>query len=123
MCILDLNKVLMYELHYNYIKNKYGISSRLFFTDTNRLMYQIKIEDVYEDFRKNKEIIEFCNHSVNVIIQQNIILIQKSVVGKMKDGTGGVAIKEFVALKPKMYSFLVDHSIEQKRLRIKLLQQ
>ena len=31
----------------------------------------------------------------------------------MKDETGGVAIKEFVVLKPKMYSFLVENS-EQK---------
>ena len=31
----------------------------------------------------------------------------KLVTGKMKDETGGVAIEEFVRLKPKMYSFLV----------------
>ena len=30
----------------------------------------------------------------------------KLVVGKMKNETGGVAIDEFVGLKPKMYSFL-----------------
>ena len=29
MCILDLSIVLMYEFHYNYIKNKYGNDSRL----------------------------------------------------------------------------------------------
>ena len=28
----------------------------------------------------------------------------------MKDETAGVAIKKFVALKPKFYSFLVDNS-------------
>ena len=27
----------------------------------------------------------------------------------MKDETGGVAIEEFVGLKPKMYSFLIDN--------------
>ena len=50
MCILDLSKVLMYEFHYDYIKNKYGNNSRLLFTDTDSLMYEIKTEDVYEDF-------------------------------------------------------------------------
>ena len=29
-------------------------NSRLLFTDTNNFMYEIKIEDVYEDFSKYK---------------------------------------------------------------------
>ena len=32
----------------------------------------------------------------------------------MKDETGGVAIKEFAGLKPKMYSFLVDNNNHKK---------
>ena len=35
MCILESTKVLMYEFHYEYIKNKYDNNSRLLFTDTN----------------------------------------------------------------------------------------
>ena len=35
----------------------------------------------------------------------------------MKDETEGVAIEEFVGLKPKMYSFLVDNS-ELKRNKV-----
>ena len=38
MCILKLNKVLMYEFHYDYIENKYGNNSRLPFTDIDSLM-------------------------------------------------------------------------------------
>ena len=54
MCILELSEVLMYKFHYDYIKNKYGNNSRLLFTDTDSLMYEIKAEDVYEDFSNNK---------------------------------------------------------------------
>ena len=54
MCMLDLSKVLMYEFHYDYIKNKYGNNSRLFSTDTDSLMYQIETEDVYEYFSEDK---------------------------------------------------------------------
>ena len=34
----------------------------------------------------------------------------------MKDGIAGIAIKEFVWLRPKMYSFLIDNS-EHKKAR------
>ena len=62
-CVLDLSKVLMYEFHYYYIKNKYGNKSRLLFTDTDSLMYEIKTEDVCKDFSKHKEMFDFSNYS------------------------------------------------------------
>ena len=63
MCIPDLSKVLMYKFHYDYIENKYSNNSRLLFTDTDSLMNEIKIEDVYEDFRKDKEMFDLSNYS------------------------------------------------------------
>ena len=50
MYILELSNVLMYEFHYDYIKNKYGHNSRLLFTDIDSLMYEVKTEDVHIDF-------------------------------------------------------------------------
>ena len=38
----------------------------------------------------------------------------KVVVGEMKEETGGVAIEEFIGLKPKMFSLLVDNSEHNK---------
>ena len=62
--ILDLSKVLMCELHYDYIKNKLQLNyynSRLLFTGTNSFMYEIEIENY--NFNKDKEIIYFINYS------------------------------------------------------------
>ena len=44
----------MYEFHYDYIKNKYNNKSKLLFTDTDSLMYEIKAKDGYEDFSNNE---------------------------------------------------------------------
>ena len=41
----------------------------------------------------------------------------KLAVGKMKDETDGIAIEEFVGLKPKMYSYLVDDNSEHKKAK------
>ena len=63
MYISKLSKALMYEFHYDYIKNKYGNNSKLLFADTDSLMYGIKNEDVYEDFSNDKEMFNFSNYS------------------------------------------------------------
>ena len=66
MCILKLSRLLMYEFHYDYIKNKYGNNSRLLFTDTDSSMYEIKTENVYEDFSNDKEMFDFSNYSIKL---------------------------------------------------------
>ena len=96
-CTLELSKVLMYELHYDYIKNKYDNKSKLLFTDADNLMYEIKTEDVYKDFSSDKEMFDFRNY-LKYYDDSN-----KLVIGKLKDETGGAAIDEFVGLKPKTY--------------------
>ena len=54
--------------------NKYGNKSRLLFTDTDRLVYEIKTEGIYEEFNKGK------NYWILVImpLSQNIMMIQRN---------------------------------------------
>ena len=72
----------MYEFHYDYIKNKYDNKSKLLFTVTNRLMYEIKTEVVNEDFGSNKEILDFSSYSTKWKYYDNS---NKLAIGKMKD--------------------------------------
>ena len=111
MRILELSKVIMYEFHYDYIKNKYDKKSKLLFADTDSLMYEIKTEDVYGDFSSNKEMFNFSNYSIK---SKYYDYSSKLVIGKIKDETREVAIEESVRLKPKMCSFLVDNNKHKK---------
>ena len=58
--ILDLSKLLMYEFHYKYIKNTFD--AKLLFTDTDSLVYEIKTEDVSEDFYQGKNMFDFSDY-------------------------------------------------------------
>ena len=58
-----MSEVFMYEFHYDYIKNKYNHKSKLLFTETDSVMYEIKTEYVFEGFSRNKEIFDFSNYS------------------------------------------------------------
>ena len=51
--ILDLSKTLMFDFHYNFIREKYGNKAELLFTDTDSLMYQIETDDFYKDISKD----------------------------------------------------------------------
>ena len=114
MCILELSKVLIYECHYDYIKSEYGNSSGLLATDNDSLMYETKTEDIYEDFRNNKEMFDFSNYSTKSKYYDNS---NELVVGKMKNETAGTAIEEFAGLKPKMYSYLVNDNCNYKKAK------
>ena len=72
-------------------------------------MREIKAEDTYEDF--NKKLKKF--KKMILVIVQLSQHFNKLAVGKMKDETAGDPIKEFVRLRSKIYSFLVN-IIKQK---------
>ena len=82
--ILDLSKYLMYELHYKYIKSKFD--AKLLFTDTDSLVYDIKTEDVYEDFYKDKNLFDFSDYPLN---SKFFDPAYKNFIGKIKDELKG----------------------------------
>ena len=112
--ILDLSKLLMYEFHYKDIKSKFD--AKLLFTDTDSLVYEIKTEDVYEDFYQNKNLFNFSDYPLD---SKFFDLANKKSIGKMKDEFKGKNVNEFVGLKSKRYSLIsVDDEEVTKAKRV-----
>ena len=89
----------MFDFHYNFIKKHFD--AELLFTGTDSLTYEIKSEDVYEEFFKHKHLFDFSNYPED---SKFFDPTNKKVIGKMKDESEGKIIGEFVGLKSKMYS-------------------
>ena len=47
MSILDISKILMYKFWYEYVRQKYGGSAKLCYTDTDSFIIYIKTEDFF----------------------------------------------------------------------------
>ena len=107
MCILDLSKTLMYDFHYNYIKQEYDSKAKLLFTDTDSLTYEIETEDVYRDFWNDKDKFDNSDYPKD---SQYFDKTNKKVIGKFKDEAAGIPITEFAGLRSKMYSYMKDNS-------------
>ena len=110
--VLDLSKILMYDYHYNYIKRKFD--AQLFFTDIGRLVYEIKTDDVYEDFYEDKNLFDFSDYTED---SKFFDLVNKKVIGKIEDELKGKIIREFVGLKSKMCSLVTVDNEENKKAK------
>ena len=49
LTILDISKILMYELWYDYMKRKHGNKVKLCYMDTDSFVMSIKTNDFYKD--------------------------------------------------------------------------
>ena len=115
LSILEISKLLMYEFWYDYMKPKYGDNVKLCYMDTDSFIMNIKTEDFYKDIAND---VEKSFYTSNYEIDRPLSTGKnKKVIGLMKDELGGRVITEFVALRPKTYSFLTDDCKEDKKAR------
>ena len=105
----------MYEFWYDYMKLEYGDNVKLCYMDTDSFIMHIKTENFYKDIADDVEKrFDTTNYEINrpLPIGKN-----KKVIGLMKDELGGKIMTEFVALRPKTYSYLTDDCKEDKNAK------
>ena len=116
--ILDLSKTIMYEFHCDYMKRKYKDEDlKLCYMDTDSLIYSIHTKEFYADIAKNVE----ARFDTSGYVPDRPLPVgkNKKVIGLMKDELGGEIMREFVSLRPKMYSYKVGNSEPKKCKGIK----
>ena len=113
--ILEISKTLMYEFWYNYMKPKYSDNVKLCYMDTNSFIMHIKIDDFYKDIADDVEKrFDTSNYEVNRSLSTGK---NKKVIRLMKDELGGKIMTEFVALRPKTYSYIMDDGWSDKKVK------
>ena len=106
--ILDLSKTLMYRFHYDYIKSMYDEKSKLLFTDTDSLMYEIETKDFHKDISPDvREMLDTSeypeDHPSGIEVGVN-----KKVLGMFKVEVHGKQIDKFFGLRAKLYAYKMD---------------
>ena len=114
-CVLELSKTLMYRWHYHYVKAMYpGEKSKLLFTNTDSLVYQIKTSDLYTDMQQSSHLFDFSGYDHS---HKCYSPVNKKVIGKMKDELNGSIMSEFIGLRSKMYSIKDGNQQEMKKAK------
>ena len=93
----------------------------MLFTDTDSLTYEIKLEDIYEDFYKDKHLFDLSKFSKD---SKFFYPVNEKVIFKMKDAHKGKPIRKFIGIKSKIHSILLDDGKElnkAKRVNIEFI--
>ena len=113
LSILEISKTLMYEFWYDYIKPKYQYNANLCYMGTDNFIIYIKAEDVYEDIANDVEKrFDTSNYEINRPLPKGK---NKIVIGLVKDELSEKIMTEFVGLRPKTYSYLINDCNSDKK--------
>ena len=99
------------------MKPKYNDKVKLCYMDTDSFVMNIKTSDFYKGTANDVDKrFDTSNYEVDRPLPTGK---NKKVIGLMKDELGGGIITEFVALRPKTYSYLTDDCKKNKKAQRK----
>ena len=116
LSIFEISKTLMHEFWYDSVKPRYGDNVKLCYMDTDSFIMHIKTEDFYKniayDVEKRFDTSDYddeCDRPLPKGKNKKIIELMEDELGRQKTMT------EFVALRPKTYSYLMGDGGSDKK--------
>lgn len=112
--VLELSKLHMQTFWYDTLKRLYGAKVRLIYTDTDSFVLELTCMDLERELYTLRPWMDFSKYPKDSrLYKENL---NNGVLGVFKDETNGHMIKEFVALRSKMYSYIlvdpyIDHDV------------
>ena len=115
LSILKLSKIVIYEFWYDYVKLKYGEKAKLCYMDTGSfIVYIKKMIFIFTLQKMLRQVLIL--QIMNLTDHQREEKIKK-VIRVMKDELGGRIMKEFLGLRARTYSYLIDDGSQDKNVK------
>jgi hypothetical protein len=109
--VLDLSKLHMWGFWYDEVRPAYP-NAKLLYTDTDSLVYSIVSKSEPDFHGRAGSSFDTSDYPAS---HPQYSVDNKKVLGKFKDEAKGVAIAEFVGLRPKLYALRLDTTEHNKR--------
>ena len=110
--VLELAKNYMYKIYYNMFKKYYNERLNLLYSDTDSFVFQIYTNDVEYDLKNVfKNIMDFSNYPKDHYCFDES---KKKAIGYVKVENAEKHIQQFVGLKSKLYSILLNDKSEKR---------
>ena len=113
--ILELSKILMYELWYDYVKPKYDGKLKFCYIDTDSFIVCIRTDYIYKDIAEH---VDTRFHTSNYELDTASPKGQhKKVIGLLKDKLREKIMTIYVGLRAKSCGYLLDYGSEDKKIK------
>ena len=100
------------------MKPIFGDRVHLLYMDTDSFIYEISSDDVYEELRPHtRDYFDFSNYPESHMLKNSC---NKKMPGKSKDECASKCITEFIGLRSKMYSFMLDDKKDVSKAEIRV---
>lgn len=106
--ILEISKWLMYDFLYDFLKPKFGAAVTAAYMDTDSFILEFCGVNPFEKLSREEIEDRFDTSNMSDDNVYGLPIVNKKVLGMMKDENSGRIMTEFVGLRSKMYAIKVE---------------